>query len=144
MNGDLEQLGERIAKQAAHLDAAMHRLLTALREFDQHRSPHSRRFYVHTGAALVKPVTSSREMELADVVGAGPAILHVATHGFYARAPDTTPAPGSRGPSTSPPTASVPPAPRGIYVELDGGMPSLPRRLRPATRPKRSINPGWR
>jgi len=35
MNGDLEQLGERIAEQAAHLDAAMHRLLADLREFDQ-------------------------------------------------------------------------------------------------------------
>jgi len=34
MNGELEQLGERIAEQAAHLDAAMHRLLTDLREFD--------------------------------------------------------------------------------------------------------------
>src|SRR4051812_46490684 len=30
----LEQLGERIAEQAAHLDAATHRLLTDLREFD--------------------------------------------------------------------------------------------------------------
>jgi hypothetical protein len=35
MNGDLEQLGERIAEQAAHLDAAMHRLLADLRAFDQ-------------------------------------------------------------------------------------------------------------
>ena len=35
MDGELEQLGERIAEQAAHLDAAMHRLLTDLREFDQ-------------------------------------------------------------------------------------------------------------
>jgi hypothetical protein len=34
MNGELEQLGERIAEQAAHLDAAMHRMLTDLREFD--------------------------------------------------------------------------------------------------------------
>src|SRR5215475_12428315 len=34
MNNELEQLGERIAEQAAHLDAAMHRLLTDLREFD--------------------------------------------------------------------------------------------------------------
>src|SRR5690242_21847950 len=32
---ELEQLGERIAEQAAHLDAAMHRFLTDLREFDQ-------------------------------------------------------------------------------------------------------------
>ena len=35
MDNDLEQLGERIAEQAAHLDAAMHRLLADLREFDQ-------------------------------------------------------------------------------------------------------------
>src|SRR5689334_5168990 len=35
MNEDLELLGERIAEQSAHLDAAMHRLLTDLREFDQ-------------------------------------------------------------------------------------------------------------
>src|SRR3954471_15954906 len=34
MDGELELLGERIAEQAAHLDAAMHRLLTDLREFD--------------------------------------------------------------------------------------------------------------
>src|ERR1700759_2079368 len=35
MKGELEQLGERIAEQAAHLDAAMHRLLVDLREFDE-------------------------------------------------------------------------------------------------------------
>src|SRR5215510_5569290 len=35
MENELEQLGERIAEQAAHLDAAMHRLLTDLREFDE-------------------------------------------------------------------------------------------------------------
>jgi hypothetical protein len=35
MDGDLELLGERIAEMSAHLDAAMHRLLTDLREFDQ-------------------------------------------------------------------------------------------------------------
>jgi hypothetical protein len=35
MDGELEQLGERIAEQAAHFDAAMHRLLVDLREFDQ-------------------------------------------------------------------------------------------------------------
>ena len=34
MDNELDQLGERIAEQAAHLDAAMHRLLTDLREFD--------------------------------------------------------------------------------------------------------------
>jgi hypothetical protein len=35
MDGELDQLGERIAEQAAHFDAAMHRLLTDLREFDE-------------------------------------------------------------------------------------------------------------
>ena len=35
MDGDLKQLGERIAEQAAHLDAAMYRFLTDLREFDE-------------------------------------------------------------------------------------------------------------
>jgi hypothetical protein len=35
MDGELDQLGERIAELAAHLDAAMHRLLTDLRDFDQ-------------------------------------------------------------------------------------------------------------
>jgi len=35
MDGELETLGERIAEHAAHFDAAMHRLLTDLREFDQ-------------------------------------------------------------------------------------------------------------
>lgn len=35
MTVELEQLGERIAEQAAHVDAAMHRLLTDLREFDE-------------------------------------------------------------------------------------------------------------
>src|SRR5215468_4975543 len=34
MDNELEQLGERIAEQAAHLDAAMHRLLADLRAFD--------------------------------------------------------------------------------------------------------------
>jgi len=35
MDGELERLGERIAEQAAHLDAAMYRFLTDLREFDE-------------------------------------------------------------------------------------------------------------
>ena len=35
MKGEFEELGERIAEQAAHLDAAMHRLLADLREFDE-------------------------------------------------------------------------------------------------------------
>ena len=34
MRKGLEELGERIAEQAAHIDAALHRLLTDLREFD--------------------------------------------------------------------------------------------------------------
>lgn len=35
MDGELEQLGERIAEQAAHFDAAMHRLLNDVRELDE-------------------------------------------------------------------------------------------------------------
>src|SRR5512140_1699925 len=35
MDGELERLGERIAEQAAHLDAAMYRFLSDLREFDE-------------------------------------------------------------------------------------------------------------
>jgi hypothetical protein len=35
MDSELDQLGERIAEQAAHFDAAMHRLLTDVREFDE-------------------------------------------------------------------------------------------------------------
>ena len=38
---ELEQLGERIAEQAAHLDAAMHRFLTDLREFDERGGWHA-------------------------------------------------------------------------------------------------------
>src|SRR5690349_3074093 len=34
MGSEIEELGEWIAEQAAHLDAATHRLLTAVREFD--------------------------------------------------------------------------------------------------------------
>src|ERR1700759_4477208 len=41
MNGELEQLGERIAEQAAHFDAAMHRLLTDLRSFDERGGWHA-------------------------------------------------------------------------------------------------------
>ena len=35
MDSELDQLGERIAEQAAHLDAAIYRLLVDLREFDE-------------------------------------------------------------------------------------------------------------
>jgi Domain of unknown function (DUF222)/HNH endonuclease len=35
MDTEMDQLGERIAEQAAHFDAAMHRLLTDLRKFDE-------------------------------------------------------------------------------------------------------------
>jgi Domain of unknown function (DUF222)/HNH endonuclease len=41
MDGELEQLGERIAEQAAHLDAAMHRLLADLREFNERGGWHA-------------------------------------------------------------------------------------------------------
>jgi hypothetical protein len=41
MNGELEQLGERIAEHAAHLDAATHRLLADLRDFDRRGGWHA-------------------------------------------------------------------------------------------------------
>src|SRR5262249_26368049 len=41
MSENLESLGERIAEQAAHLDAALHRLLTDLRAFDRGGGSHT-------------------------------------------------------------------------------------------------------
>ena len=41
MVGELEQLGERIAEHAAHLDAATHRLLADLRDFDRRGGWHA-------------------------------------------------------------------------------------------------------
>ena len=41
MNAALESLGERIAEQAAHLDAATHCLLADLREFDRQGGWHT-------------------------------------------------------------------------------------------------------
>jgi len=41
MDSDLDQLGERIAEQAAHLDAAMYRFLADLREFDERGGWHT-------------------------------------------------------------------------------------------------------
>lgn len=41
MESELEQLGERIAEQAAHFDAALHRLLTDLRAFDEQGGWHA-------------------------------------------------------------------------------------------------------
>jgi CHAT domain-containing protein len=73
----------------------------------------------------IPPVTDKQATKEALAALVGPTILHVATHGFYARDPGTTPAPGSRGPSAPPLTASAPRAPRGIYVDIDGGMSSL-------------------
>jgi CHAT domain-containing protein/Tfp pilus assembly protein PilF len=71
------------------------------------------------------PVTDKQATKEALAALTGPAILHVATHGFYARDPGTTRSPGSGGSSASQPTASAPPASRGMHVELDGGMSSL-------------------
>jgi CHAT domain-containing protein len=71
------------------------------------------------------PVTDKQATKEALAALVGPTILHVATHGFYARDPDTTRMPGSGGPSASPPAAPVPLASRGMHVEIDGGM-SLP------------------
>jgi hypothetical protein len=41
MHGELEQLGERIAEHAAHFDAATHRLLADLRDFDRRGGWHA-------------------------------------------------------------------------------------------------------
>jgi len=71
------------------------------------------------------PVTNKKATKEALAALVGPAVLHVATHGFYTRDQDTTRAPGSRAPAAPPPTASAPRASRGIYVEIDGGMSSL-------------------
>jgi hypothetical protein len=71
------------------------------------------------------PMTDKEATKEALAALIGPTILHVATHGFYARDPGTTRAPGSRGPSAPPSTASVPRAPRGMKVEIADGMSSL-------------------
>jgi CHAT domain-containing protein/Tfp pilus assembly protein PilF len=71
------------------------------------------------------PVTDKQATKEALAALLGPTMLHVATHGFYARDPGTTPALGSRGPSAPRPTAFAPPAPRGMRVEIDGDMSSL-------------------
>jgi CHAT domain-containing protein/tetratricopeptide (TPR) repeat protein len=71
------------------------------------------------------PVTDKQATKEALAALVGPTILHVATHGFYARDQGTTRTPGSGGPSASLPTASASPASRGMHVELDGGLSSL-------------------
>jgi CHAT domain-containing protein len=72
------------------------------------------------------PVTDKQATKEALAALVGPTILHVATHGFYARDPDTTRTPGSGGPSASPPAASVQLASRGMHVDIDGGMSLSP------------------
>ena len=64
MNRDLELLGERIAEQAAHLDAALHRLLTDLRELERggswyHQGLRSRSQWQTWRAGRTAPRTSS-------------------------------------------------------------------------------------
>jgi CHAT domain-containing protein len=66
------------------------------------------------------PVTDKQATKEALAALIGPAILHVATHGFYARDPGATGVPG-----TAPLTASTPRAPRGMRVEIDDGMSLL-------------------
>ena len=72
------------------------------------------------------PVTDKRATKDALAALLGPTMLHVATHGFYARDPGATRAPGSSSSSAPPRTAADPPAPRGMHVEIDGGMSLLP------------------
>jgi CHAT domain-containing protein/Tfp pilus assembly protein PilF len=71
------------------------------------------------------PVTDKQATKEALATLVGPTILHVATHGFYARDPGTTPASGSRGTSRPPPTEPAPRASRGMHLEIDGDMSSL-------------------
>jgi CHAT domain-containing protein len=71
------------------------------------------------------PVTGKQATKEALAAFVGPTILHVATHGFYARDPGTTRASGSGGPSAPSPAASAPRASRGMHVEIDGAMSSL-------------------
>jgi CHAT domain-containing protein len=71
------------------------------------------------------PVTDKQATKEALAALVGPTILHVATHGFYARDPGTTRTPGSGGPPASAPAAPVPRASRGMHVEIDGSMSSL-------------------
>jgi CHAT domain-containing protein/Tfp pilus assembly protein PilF len=71
------------------------------------------------------PVTDQQATKEALAALVGPAILHVATHGFYAPDLSIASAPGSRGPSAPPSTASGRGSPRGIHVQMNGGMPSL-------------------
>jgi CHAT domain-containing protein len=71
------------------------------------------------------PMTGKQATKEALAALIGPTILHIATHGFYARDPGATRAPGSGGPSASPPTASVKLALRGMHVEIDGSVSSL-------------------
>jgi CHAT domain-containing protein len=74
------------------------------------------------------PVTDEQATKEALAALLGPTILHVATHGFYARDPGTARTLGSRGSSAPPPTASAPRAPRGMHVVSNGGMsPPSPR-----------------
>jgi CHAT domain-containing protein/Tfp pilus assembly protein PilF len=73
-------------------------------------------------------VTDKRATKEALAAFIGPAILHVATHGFYARDPATARVSGSRGPSAPRSTAPAPRAPRGMRVQIDSGTSSLSSR----------------
>jgi CHAT domain-containing protein/Tfp pilus assembly protein PilF len=75
------------------------------------------------------PVTDKQATKEALAALVGPTILHVATHGFYARDPGTTRAPGAGGPSAPPSTAFTS---RGMYVDMDGGMSPPPPSSDPA------------
>jgi CHAT domain-containing protein/Tfp pilus assembly protein PilF len=74
----------------------------------------------------MSPMTDQQATKAALAALIGPAILHVATHGFYARDPGTLGAPGSRDSSAQPPAASASRALRGMRVEINSGTSSLP------------------
>jgi hypothetical protein len=77
MDGEVELLGERIAEQAAHLDAATHRLLADLREFDARGGWHTQgaQSCAHWLAWRVgwDPVTARDRVRVARKLGEFPA-----------------------------------------------------------------------
>jgi hypothetical protein len=77
MDGEVELLGERIAEQAAHLDAATHRLLADLREFDARGGWHTQgaQSCAHWLAWRVgwDPVTARERVRVAHKLGEFPA-----------------------------------------------------------------------
>jgi tetratricopeptide (TPR) repeat protein len=90
------------------------------------------------------PVTDKQATKEALAALVGPTILHVATHGFYARDPGTT-----RTPDPAVPPRRHQRRPPNLPREActwssTAAWRRWPRRPQPATRPRASIGPGWR